>query len=333
MNKKVLIYFFLVLTGFLKLNAAVCTATASGNWHNPAIWSCGTVPQCGDHVVIPNGFTVTVAAQADYSGCAQTMTVVVQGVVKFNTGFKLSLPCGSAFYLAHGGQLVEGNGSGNSNWIQICGDTYWNAGMGSQSGELCYPPGCETPLPVTLINFNGSLKKDFVELSWITASENNNDYFKIQRSNDGIEFYQIGRVKSQHSGGNGTMKAEYTFMDDNLREDLYYYRLAQVDINGTTTLSKIIVIKADFERNFKFVLYPNPNKGEFTVDFSGLDNKHLVSIELRSMDGKKVYESSFTLNSGSTSVQIVPEDKIASGVYFCTFSLEGIEYTVKVAVN
>jgi len=283
---------YIFLFFFWQLNecfSAICTATASGNWHTASVWSCGHVPACGDHVVIPSGFTVTIASQADYSGCAQTMTVVVQGQLKFVTGNKLKLRCGSMFFLAAGAQIVPGGGGGNSNELEICGDTYWNAGMGTLSGPVCYPPGCSSPLPINLIRFSGIAKKHAVELTWTTNSERDNHFFKIERSTDGYNFYQIGKVNSKFPDGNSNLKTEYTYLDENVSETIYYYRLIQQDFDGAQTVSNIISVRFLKEKDFTFTIYPNPNKGEFTIDFSGLENNHLIKVYLHDINGKIIY--------------------------------------------
>lgn len=84
----------------------------------------------------------------------------------------------------------------------------------------------------------------------------------------------------------------------------------------------------------KFIVYPNPNSGEFTVDISGLENSHDVTITLTDEKGASVYESSFNImDESSIQTKIVPESKLNNGVYFCTLSTEGIKQTVKVIVN
>ena len=104
--------FFLVVSAF-KGYSATCTATVTGNWENPAVWSCGRVPLCTDNITIPSGFTVTITSSQDYNtaGCTtQTMVVSISGVLKFQTGKKLTLPAASIVLIAPGASLQPGGG-------------------------------------------------------------------------------------------------------------------------------------------------------------------------------------------------------------------------------
>ncbi|MBK9284457.1 MAG: T9SS type A sorting domain-containing protein [Sphingobacteriaceae bacterium] len=61
-------------------------------------------------------------------------------------------------------------------------------------------------------------------------------------------------------------------------------------------------------------------------------NNHQVEILLRDMNGKLVYNSNFNIHDNAK-LQIIPENKLASGIYFCSLLLEEIEYKVKVVVH
>ncbi|MBK7667472.1 MAG: T9SS type A sorting domain-containing protein [Sphingobacteriaceae bacterium] len=113
-----------------------------------------------------------------------------------------------------------------------------------------------------------------------------------------------------------------------------YYRLKQFDTDGSFHFSNIISINVIKEKNVKFIVYPNPNKGEFTADISGIENNHEVQISLRDEKGATVYDSKFFIqDDNSNKLNIVPESKLPNGLYICTLTLEGIDYHVKVIVN
>ena len=116
-------------------------------------------------------------------------------------------------------------------------------------------------VPVELISFNASVFNNSVQLNWITASEINNMGFEIERS-------QKSKVKSQNGwerigfvNGNGTSTKvqTYTFTDINPLNGKLYYRLKQIDYDGTFEYSSIIEV--DYYLVTEFVLdqnYPNP---------------------------------------------------------------------------
>jgi hypothetical protein len=93
-------------------------------------------------------------------------------------------------------------------------------------------------LPVELTHFSAKPMSQHINLSWSTASEKNNAYFAIERSRNGVDFSPIGQVK-----GNGTTQSahDYGFVDtDVATEGVYYYRLKQVDTDGTATYSAVL---------------------------------------------------------------------------------------------
>lgn len=108
-------------------------------------------------------------------------------------------------------------------------------------------------LPVELLHFSGNASDKDVRLEWSTASEVNNEYFILDRSTDGTEWEHIVNVN-----GNGTVSttSHYTYVDNVLPVQPLYYRLSQVDFDGTITRFEPIVVKGR-ERNTE-VVFPNP---------------------------------------------------------------------------
>lgn len=188
-----------------------------------------------------------------------------------------------------------------------------------------------TPLPVELLDFSGILNKNKVELSWSTATEKNSDYFDVERSIDAQEFTKVG---TQKAAGNSNKILKYSNIDESPLNGISYYRLKQFDTDGSFHFSNIISINVIKEKKVKFIVYPNPNKGEFTADISGIENNHEVQISLRDEKGVTVYDSKFFIqDDNSNKLNIVPETKLPNGLYICTLTLEGIDYHVKVIVN
>ncbi len=144
----------IILLGSLSSKAVLCVALGNGDWNTAANWSCGVKPGCGDSVVIPAAFTLTITSQQDYSSCASGPNIVIYGVLKFDNGNKLKLPCDARVYIMPGGSIQPGTGGGNSNYIEICNDIVWNAAAGNLTGPSCLPstaPWClGVVLPVKL---------------------------------------------------------------------------------------------------------------------------------------------------------------------------------------
>ena len=97
----------------------------------------------------------------------------------------------------------------------------------------------ETALPVELIRFDGKLVSNNVHLYWSTASEQNSDYFLIEKSFDGIDWNLVGSVKAS---GNSNQTIDYSFIDNDLKFGVSYYRLKQFDFDGEFKIYSVIAI-------------------------------------------------------------------------------------------
>lgn len=124
-------------------------------------------------------------------------------------------------------------------------------GILNPNNVTIYGPAA-SPLPVELVNFRSAKKSNTVALAWETESEQNSDFFVVERSKDAIAYEAIGRVKA---AGTSSMTLSYTFADSNPLEGVNYYRLKQVDLNGEHAWSKTLTeIYVRDEISF----YPNP---------------------------------------------------------------------------
>lgn len=121
-----------------------------------------------------------------------------------------------------------------------------------------YLSGCDCeriiPLPVTLIYFRATYAEGQVKLNWATASEENNNFFTIEKSKDGVNFTEVTRVK-----GAGTTSSLRTYQsaDTQPYEGTSYYRLKQTDLDGKFTYSNIRSVNAGAASRTASV-FPNP---------------------------------------------------------------------------
>ncbi len=120
-------------------------------------------------------------------------------------------------------------------------------------------------VPVELTSFNAVSSKNDISLTWETATETNNQGYEIQRSSNKINFVKIGFIKG---AGTSTEKHTYSFIDDNPTANRVFYRLKQIDFDGTFWYSHIVeatnVIPTEFALSQN---YPNPFNPVTTIDF------------------------------------------------------------------
>ena len=147
-------------------------------------------------------------------------------------------------------------------------------------------------------------------LNWTTTFEENNHYFLIQRSSDGQQFSAIDTVAAATDAANGH---SYAYTDQHPQTGPDYYRLAQVDLDGTTTYSSIREVFVG-QSPAAFQLSPNP--GDATV-YLELDGNVSGSLEIRLLDvqGKTMRNWFFRKPAGAWN-QPLDVSGLAAGSYF-----------------
>jgi hypothetical protein len=108
-------------------------------------------------------------------------------------------------------------------------------------------------LPIALSTFQARSEEGGILITWKVSSELNNDYMAIEKSRDGLQFQEIGRVKGR---GTATSAFTYSFVDAHPLSSINYYRLKQVDTDGKFTYSKTITANSD--GFIQLYVYPNP---------------------------------------------------------------------------
>lgn len=173
--------------------------------------------------------------------------------------------------------------------------------------------------PVTLLSFNGQYEGNKVPLKWATATEQNSSHFDIERSTDGQKYETIGQVKA---GGNTATKLDYSFIDNNLpAQNIFYYRLKQVDFDEKFVYSDIVSIKKK-ERDPSVKMFPNPADSEITI-FGVADN---AQIEVYNEIGQLV-KTVHSLSSGSK----MTITDLPKGVYFVKLTNKEISGNIQTA--
>jgi hypothetical protein len=169
-------------------------------------------------------------------------------------------------------------------------------------------------LPIELLSFSAYDSNGDVILEWSTASEENNDYYSIERSQDGINYSLIATVPG---AGTSTSLLEYFHTDENPLLGRSYYRLKQTDFDGASETFNPITVDftslAEGELNFG----PNPVKrGEKITIETQADNKEILKISVYNMLGEVVLSNKF---SGST-FEFNIDETTRPGIYFVEIS-------------
>ncbi len=176
------------------------------------------------------------------------------------------------------------------------------------------------PLPVKLVSF--LVEKDnrntSVNLTWQTASELNADYFLIERSVDGRYFETIGQLKA---AGNSNRLTSYLFNDEHPKQGINYYRLKQVDFDGTQEQFPVRSVLFD-ESTQTYGIYPNPFISFISIRADGISPANTFQLRIYNPLLQLVWST--TLTNEVTSIQL---SELPTGVYF--YQLMDAQYTVK----
>lgn len=208
---------------------------------------------------------------------------------------------GANWYVA---KAAGGNGIYD---ISIVGNDMWIAGQG---GNIIKGYS-DSSIPVELVSFNAVVDKGNVLLKWSTATETNNAGFEIERSVSSANWNKIGFV-----GGAGTTteKNVYSFTDKDVQAGKVFYRLKQIDFDGTYDYSNVVEVNTLAPSSFAvYQNYPNPFNPTTNIKFDLPVNSN-VKVSLINMIGEEttVLDKDFTAGTNEVTINA---SGLASGVY------------------
>lgn len=208
--------------------------------------------------------------------------------------------------------------------IQYTNSNVTNGMIDSFSYDIKTDCGCDTavvylayggPVPVTWLSLKATLLENkTVLLNWETAQEINNSGFEIERSGNATDgFEKLGFVKGS---GNTSHITAYTFIDNKPLNGDNFYRLKQMDFDGTFAYSKVVF--ATLSEIGRLHVFPNPTKGQVEITWQqrGIFSS-TVNIALVTLTGNTVYQSKVLSNHEKTSLDI---STLPDGMYLLHIS-------------
>ncbi|MBN2777574.1 MAG: T9SS type A sorting domain-containing protein [Bacteroidales bacterium] len=169
-------------------------------------------------------------------------------------------------------------------------------------------------LPVELISFTLDCNNNSNQLSWITASELNNDYFEVQRSYDIANWDIIAKIDG---AGNSNKLLNYSFTDEKLNQKAYY-RLKQVDFDGKFEYSQILASECSNSLGESIKIYPNPTSDNINILIENW-NSETINLEIFDMMGRLIYSKNLNLFNCSTK-ESIDLSHFKSGIYMIRFT-------------
>jgi hypothetical protein len=174
--------------------------------------------------------------------------------------------------------------------------------------------GC-TPLPIELISFTGQCQNRVKQFNWSTASEHNNEFFTLEHSRNGSEFYPIQEIDG---AGNSSSQLNYSTNFTEEDENFVYYRLKQTDTDGASSYSDIIYVSCSELQNDLMTVFPNPSNDLIVVSFNSSISEDEYLISITDMVGKIVLDRQVALvKNGNTVLDI---GSFSNGYYFLSLT-------------
>jgi hypothetical protein len=167
-------------------------------------------------------------------------------------------------------------------------------------------------VPVELTSFSAASKGVDVELSWSTATETNNQGFRIERMNAGGSFEEVGYVAGF---GTTTEPKSYSFIDSKLEARNYIYRLKQIDFDGTFTYSDEVNVEVEIPLVYALEQnYPNPFNPSTTIKYS-ISEDGFVKLAVYNLLGEEVNTLVNNEQKAGRYEIVFNASKLSSGVY------------------
>ena len=210
------------------------------------------------------------------------------------------------------GGLITDNWDINSGALANCNG-------GNNNCPNAFPIGTYqlTSMPVELVEFKVNKQNDEAFIQWTTASEENNAYFEVQRAGADMRFETIASLEGQV---NSTVLNTYQYADITPFEGMNYYRLVQVDLDGTTTVLPTRAL--DFTSQDKIICYPNPASD--VLNIQGVQKG--ATYTLRNVTGVLVQSGLFT--GDQISITTLPV-----GMYWLSVQQESTTITKPLETN
>jgi hypothetical protein len=202
-----------------------------------------------------------------------------------------------------------GSGFGNStanflNWESVTSFSQFGGAEGNNQ-----------PLPVELVSFSGTCEGGNIHLTWKTASEFNSSHFDVEKSRDGENWQLLTLVPS---AGSSNELLTYHTVDQNATDGNNYYRLRQVDIDGTEKFYDPINVSCTEVTPGYFTSFPNPSGTSFQVI---VNNKELIGtcvLNIVDATGKVMEQREIVMNDGIN--MFVINQELTPGIYFMNVS-------------
>lgn len=276
-----------------------------------------------------SGQTIDITTNAGYGAMVEistlnSWTITPSGSNSANV--ELGVIAGMGVHVIEDVRIAIYNGPTASEWVNLGGSPAGDESSGSITSQTASDFSSSTfsfggittvALPVELVRFTADLIDNQVELNWTTSSELNNEYFEVQRSTNGENYDTIGEID-----GSGTTNefVNYQFIDSHPYYGLSYYRLVQVDYDGTRNVHAPVTVNNEgYKSGIEVSVFPNPtNSNNVNLRFASGDENTILQISIYDLSGNLIYLEETAPTLGISDIHLNIRGEIQAGIYLVT---------------
>src|SRR5690606_894681 len=189
----------------------------------------------------------------------------------------------------------------------------------SASGTGSFPISVFTPTAIHLGNIAAeNISGTRNRVTWNSLSEDEGDYYELERSLDGKQFERIQTIPGRNEA------SSYTVIDENGITGVNYYRLKMIDKSGNAEYSNIVTATVVAKGGFDVVAYPNPAKNNLTVEVRGVQGAN-AQVQVMDVTGKLI--KLVEMDGNQTTIDL---QGMASGVYLMKYADDNQTRTIRV---
>ncbi len=333
------IIFFNFFVSKISANQKYWTGSVSSEWSTAENWFPAGVPESDSHVTIPFIFDKEYPVIENDNIVIEKLTINWAAELTINSD---SLKVTNLFKIKRWGTVNQYGGVVTTKHLLIQKDGNYNIYGGflnitdqlSNSGLLNEAGGVVTvggePLPVELTSFTYSINKNSVVLNWQTTTEINNYGFSVEKSADKLKWEKVGFVEGN---GNSNSPKIYSFTDKNITSKKSFYRLVQVDNDGTTQTTDAIEVNysgnlAGYELAQN---YPNPFNPTTVIKYS-IPEAANVEIKVYDMLGGEVADLVNEVKDAGAHEVNFNASSLSSGIYIYSIHAGEFVQTMKMTL-
>jgi hypothetical protein len=173
---------------------------------------------------------------------------------------------------------------------------------------------------MTLKNFKGVVNEQQVDLSWATMMESGVDYYEIQRSGDGINFFNIDRIESKMTISTNDFQLNYQYADAHPLKGTSFYRVNVIGKDGSVNQTPVVEINNSVITGTR--IYPTVVQSN-TLFVESDRNLNEVKMEFFDLTGNKISETNWSTLNGRQTVQVSKAGNLPTGTYIARLTANG----------